>query len=171
MFATVAGVPDNAKKAVVLVDGDEFSVDEATAKAIQLLSRNPKGYFLMVEWDLHPTRPERMLGQAVAFDKLIERTVKELASKDTLVMFAADHSFDFRLRGGKKDKPLVLPENAKESAAAVPANKFDVAVGTAHTGEEVLVAANGPGADRVKGFLPNTALFQVMLNAYGWKER
>ena len=171
LFPSVSDVPDHAKKAVVLVDGDDFKVDEATAKAIHLLSRNPKGYFLMVEWDLHPTKPERMLGQAVAFDKLIERTVKELASKDTLVLFAADHSFDFRLRGGKKDRPLVLPENAKESAAAVPATKFDVAVGTAHTGEEVLVAANGPGSDRVHGFMPNTAIFHVMLNAFGWKER
>jgi alkaline phosphatase len=171
VFSTVAEVPATAKKAVVLVDGDDFRVDEATAKAIQLLSRNPKGYFLMVEWDLHPTKPEHMLGQAVAFDKLIERTVKELASKDTLVIFVADHSFDFRLRGGKKDKPLVLPANAKESAAAVPATKFDVAVGTAHTGEEVLVAATGPGSDRVRGFLPNTEIFQVMMSAYGWKAR
>jgi alkaline phosphatase len=171
VFPSVAEVPADAKKAVVLVDGDDFQVAEATEKAIHLLSRNSKGYFLMVEWDLHPTKPEQMLGQAVAFDKLIERTVKELASKDTLVIFAADHSFDLRLRGGKKDKALLLPENAKESAAATPATKFDVAVGTAHTGEEVLVAANGPGADRVRGFMPNTAIFQVMMSAFGWKER
>ena len=171
VFPTVDAVPADAKKAVVLVDGDGFPVDAATAKAIQLLSRNPKGYFLMVEWDLHPNQPARMLETAVAFDKLIERTVKELAAKDTLVVFAADHSFDFRLRGGKRDHSLMLPENAKESAAAVPATKFDVVVGTAHTGEEVLVAASGPGSDRIRGFLPNTAIFQVMLQAYGWKQR
>ena len=87
----------------------------------------------MVEWDL--IRPSRRLSldRAVTFDRLIERTVKELASKDTLVIFVADHSFDFRMRSGKRGKPLNLPANAAESAAA-PAAKFDVVVGTMHTG-------------------------------------
>ena len=37
-----------------------------------------------------------------------------------------------------------------------------------HTGEEVLVAAEGPGADQVRGFMQNTDLFQVMMRSYGW---
>jgi alkaline phosphatase len=163
-YASVSDIPAGAKKAVALVDGEDFKVDEATAKAIQILSRNPKGYFLMVEWDLHPTKPGRALDTVVAFDRLIEQTVTKLASKDTLVLFAADHSFDFRLRSGKRGVPLTLPADAKESAAG----KFDVAIGTSHTGEEVLVAGYGPGAERVKGFLPNTEIFQIMLAAYGW---
>ena len=32
-----------------------------------------------------------------------------------------------------------------------------------------MVAARGPGAERVRGFFPNTYLFQVMMAAYGWK--
>ncbi len=166
MYATLAEIPADAKKAVALFDGNDFKVDEATAKAIQILSRNPKGYFLMVEWDLHPGNPERMLGTVAALDRLIEATVNGLASKDTLVLFAADHSFDLRLRSGKRDVPLVLPANAKEFAAG---GKFDVAVGTAHTGEEVLVAAQGPGAELVKGFMPNTEIFRIMLSAWGWR--
>lgn len=166
VYNSVAEIPATAKKAVHLMDGEGFKVDEATAKAIQILSRNPKGYFLMVEWDLHPNKVERMLETVVAFDRLIEQTVTKLASKDTLVIFTADHSFDFRLRSGKKGTPLALPANAKEFSAG---GKFDVAVGTSHTGEEVLVAAHGPGAERIKGFLPNTAIFQVMMAAYGWK--
>jgi alkaline phosphatase len=38
-----------------------------------------------------------------------------------------------------------------------------------HAGEEVLVAAEGPGAERVHGFLSNTDLFRIMMAAYGWK--
>jgi alkaline phosphatase len=38
-----------------------------------------------------------------------------------------------------------------------------------HTGEDVLVAAQGPGAERVRGLLSNTDLFQIMMAAYGWK--
>jgi len=165
VYPSLAEIPATAKKAVMLVDS-EFKVDEATVKAIQILSRNPKGYFLMVEWDLHPNQVARMLDTGMAFDKLIEQTVTKLASKDTLVLFTADHSFDLRLRAGRRGTPLAIPANAKEFAAG---GKFDVAVGTSHTGEEVLVAAHGPGAERVKGFLPNTRIFEIMLAAYGWK--
>ncbi len=37
-----------------------------------------------------------------------------------------------------------------------------------HTGEEVLVAAQGPGATRVRGYLANTDLFRIMVAAFGW---
>jgi alkaline phosphatase len=39
-----------------------------------------------------------------------------------------------------------------------------------HTGEEVVAAAQGPGARRVHGFISNTDLFRIMMAAYGWKE-
>jgi alkaline phosphatase len=163
---TVGDVPADARKAVVLVDSEEFRVDEATAKAIEILSRNPKGYFLMVEWDLHAnSNPDRALQAVVALDKLIEKTATTLASRDTLVLYAADHSFDVRLHTGKKGTSLKLPKNAKESAEG----KFDLMVGTHHTGEEVLVAAQGPGAERVKGFFPNAEIFRIMLSAFRWK--
>ena len=165
VYATLGAIPATAKKAVALFDGDDFKVDEATAKAIQILGRNPKGYFLMVEWDLHPTKPEQALKTVAALDRLIEATVTRLATKDTLVLFAADHSFDFRLRSGKPGTPLALPAGAKESAAG---GTYDAAVGGGHTGEEVLVAAQGPGAERVKGYMPNTALFKIMMAAWGW---
>ena len=38
-----------------------------------------------------------------------------------------------------------------------------------HTGEEVIVAAQGPGSDRVRGYMLNTQIFHVMMDAYGWK--
>jgi len=37
-----------------------------------------------------------------------------------------------------------------------------------HAGEDVLVAARGPGAERVRGFITNTDVFAVMRDAYGW---
>ncbi len=37
-----------------------------------------------------------------------------------------------------------------------------------HTAEEVLVAAQGPGAEKVKGMFPNTQIFHIMKDAYGW---
>jgi alkaline phosphatase len=32
-----------------------------------------------------------------------------------------------------------------------------------HSGEQVLVAADGPGAERVRGFLLNTDLFGIVM--------
>ena len=37
-----------------------------------------------------------------------------------------------------------------------------------HTGEALLVVAQGPGATRVRGYLANTDLFGIMLAAFGW---
>jgi len=34
-----------------------------------------------------------------------------------------------------------------------------------------MVAAQGPGAERVRGVLSNTDLFEIMLSAYGWRAR
>ena len=38
------------------------------------------------------------------------------------------------------------------------------------TAGTVRVAAWGPGAERVHGFIANTDLFKIMLAAYGWTE-
>jgi alkaline phosphatase len=149
------------RRAVVLLDSNDFDLEKAIRQATQSLSRNAKGYFLMVECDLHTDKLKRGLDRTLMLDGIIERTVKA-SSGDTLVIFTADHSFDTRLKGGKKGEPLLPPENTP------PAAKPIIRVEGGHTGEEVLVAAQGPGAERVKGFFPNTHLFQVMMAAYGW---
>ena len=161
-------VPSGARRVVMLTDDEGFDVDAATAKAIEILSRNPKGYFLMVEWDLHPSKPERCLDTAVKFDRLIQKTAKQ-TSGNTLVLFTADHSFDFRVLSGKKGSDLILPAGPNVAKnGTLTEDRPAVAVGTGHTGEEVLVAAQGPGSEKVSGVMSNTDLFQVMMSAYGW---
>ncbi len=167
-YDSVAAVPDDARRVVALFDDDDFDVDAATAKAIRILSKNRKGFFLMVEWDLHPSKPARALDTVVKFDHLIQRTAKQM-DKNSLVLFTADHSFDFRLKSGKKGADIALPSAPNVvKKADQPEEKSDVVIGTAHTGEEVLVAAQGPGSERVTGVLSNTDLFGIMLSAYGW---
>ena len=36
-----------------------------------------------------------------------------------------------------------------------------------HTGEDVVLTASGPGAEQVRGFLDNTAVFRIIANALG----
>ena len=44
-----------------------------------------------------------------------------------------------------------------------------IRVDDSHSGEEVPVTAQGPGAERVRGFMSNTEIFDVMMDGYGWK--
>jgi alkaline phosphatase len=169
LFAqSLAMVPATARRVVSIDDDPEIDIEAATARAIEILSRNPKGYFLMVEWDLHPTKPERCLDTVVKLDKLVEKTARQVGN-NTLVMFTADHSFDFRVLNGKKGDRLKLPtaRNVGKDAPAAE-EKVNVAIGSSHTGEEVVVAAQGPGSEKVAGFMSNTDLFRVMMSAYGW---
>jgi alkaline phosphatase len=39
-----------------------------------------------------------------------------------------------------------------------------------HTAEDVPLFAFGPGADHIKGFIPNTQVFSFMMSAYGWPQ-
>ncbi len=165
LHSSLGNVPQDAQRTIVLMDDEDFDLGQATEMAIRILSRNPRGYFLMVESDLHADDIARGLRRTIAFDALIERTV-ERASPGTLVIFAADHSFDLRLQGGgrggrKGDSLLSAP------AGGAPALRRE----GHHTAEEVLVAASGPGSDEVHGFFPNTRLFHIMMEAYGWERR
>ena len=157
--------PPDTPRAVGLTDASDYEVSAAVAGAVGALSRNPKGYFLMVEWDLHTDEVKKGLDRTLVIDKVIREAV-EKAGPGTLVIFAADHSFDIRVRGGGRGRPL-LPEHASgDSTPTDPPLRMD----DGHTGEEVVVAAQGPGARRVHGFIANTDLFRIMMAAYGWKE-
>ena len=174
LLTGLADVTPDARRAIVLHDSAEFDLTRALEVTLRMLSRNRKGYFLMVEWDTHTDNLRRGLDRMVALDRAIEQTA-QAAGPDTLLLFTADHSFDIRVRGGRQGSPLLEGlEEAEASAAAekrrdirIPAVRMD----NGHTGEEVLVAAQGPGAARVHGYMANTDLFGVMMDAFGWKER
>lgn len=159
-YSSLQDISPADKRVIVLMNISDYDVWEATQHALQILSRNKKGYFLMVEWDAHTDNLRRGLEQAIALDDTIRKAAQSV-KKDTLILFAADHSFDVRLRAGKRGEPL-LPGGAAGTGSSV---RMD----NGHTGEQVLVAAQGPGADRVHGFIANTDLFYIMMAAYGWK--
>lgn len=165
LYETAASIPADARRVVALFDGGDFDVEAATSRAIDVLSRNKKGFFLMVEWDMHTNNVKQGLDRAVRLDRVIRQTAVRM-KKDTLILFAADHSYDLRLRGGRRGEPLIPVPNRDSPAADA---KSPLRVDDSHTGEEVLAAAMGPGAERVHGYIANTYLFQVMMSAYGWK--
>lgn len=168
VLSSLSEITPDTQRAIVMLDSAEFDLDQAVEAATRILSRNRKGYFLMVEWDAHTDRIRRGLDRMVALDRAIEATAKT-AGSDALLVFTADHSFDIRIRGGRFGTPLLEGLEAAEAEnpkgpIRIPAVRMD----NGHTGEEVLVAAQGPGAERVRGYMANTDIFRVMMHAYGW---
>jgi alkaline phosphatase len=165
---SLEAIPPDCQRVAILFDKGDFDLAAATQRAIDMLSRNPKGFFLMVESDLHTDNIVQGLERAVVFDRIIQRTAERMKG-DTLILFTADHSYDLRVHDGNRNEPLL---SASEKATATndkDSIRFEnVRRDDDHTGEEVLVTAQGPGAQRVRGFLSNTDLFHIMMAAYGW---
>ena len=167
VLASLDNVPTTASQALVLLDDEDFDLAAAVRIAHRVLSVNPRGYFLMVESDTHTDSIRRGLDRMVAFDQVIASTATAV-SADTLVLFTADHSFDLRVHGGTMGRPLLTGAAAERGGGMDGVRLPHVRMDNAHTGEEVLVAAQGPGAARVRGYLANTDLFRIMVSALGW---
>lgn len=143
---------DKNGKLLALFAGGPYEPEPVVGKAISILSRNPRGYFLMVEWNSHQKDARETLDNTLRLDRCAKRAREATDSRKTLLVVTSDHSFDLRLTKGKIGEDIVS----------------EVKIGGSHTAEEVLVAADGPGAGRVRGFLSNTDIFQVMKSAFGW---
>lgn len=160
-----------SEKGRLVVVADRIDVRAATLRALDELAKGDKGYFLMVEWDAHTPDPLPGLERLVAFDRLIQDVQQRVNLKDTLLLFTADHSFGLRVTGGSASEPLLAgydewKANAKEGD---PVRLKHVLVDDTHTGEPVAAIAIGAGSERVSGFFPNTRLFHVIMDAWGWK--
>jgi alkaline phosphatase len=125
----------------------------------------------MVEWDVHTPDPKPGLEHLVALDKLIKEIQAKVDLKDTLLLFTADHSFALRVIGESSGGSVLAGyDEWKASSDKGPTVHLkSLMVDNAHSGEEVAAVAIGPGSERVNGFFPNTHLFHVMLDAWGFK--
>ena len=172
ILSAMAEVPPDASRAIVLLESSAFDLEAAVRTALRILSKNRKGYFLMVEADVTPIGCAAGSIACSKWTRSIAAAAK-MVKRDTLLVFTADHSFDLRLRGGRLGEPMLDGLEVAEAQAQAEKRR-DVRIPTlrmdnGHTGEEVLVAAQGPGADRVRGYMANTDIFHVMMRAFGWK--
>ncbi|MEZ6963919.1 alkaline phosphatase [Aeromonas sp. S9(2024)] len=136
------------------------SLSEMTAKAINLLSQNSQGYFLMVEGGridhaLHGTNAKRSLTDAVALDEAVKTALGKVDLKDTLIVVTADHDHTMTINGysAKGNKVLDLVKNGDGSTQ----NDVD---GKPFT---TLVFGNGPNRADVR---PTLTSDQVMADDY-----
>jgi len=133
----------------------------SSRKAIEILNKNPKGFFLMIEGseiDLaaHAKDETSLMEETLDFDDAVGE-VLDFAQKDghTLVVITADHETGgIAIVGGSIKAHKVLLD--------FPTNS--------HTAVMVPVFAYGPGAEKFSGIYDNTAFFQKFLTSYGFGE-
>ncbi|ENO3939626.1 alkaline phosphatase [Aeromonas veronii] len=136
------------------------SLSAMTAKAIDLLSKNSQGYFLMVEGGridhaLHGTNAKRSLTDAVALDEAVKMALGKVDLNNTLIVVTADHDHTMTINGysAKGNPVLDLVKNGDGSTQ----NDVD---GKPFT---TLVFGNGPNRPDVRPVLTSD---QVMANDY-----
>ncbi len=157
----VAALGPDVSRIVMLSDDIDFSITEATEQAVARLSRNPKGYFLVVFTESHLTEAKKDLSRIVEIDNAVKET-EQGHENDTLSIFTADHGFFLIMRGEH------LVEN-KKTENGTDVLKL-VTLEDEHTGDAVPVLAIGPGSGRVHGYMSSTDIFDVMMSAYGWSK-
>lgn len=138
------------------------SLQDLTRAAITTLSRNPRGFFLMIEEAAIDRMGHRNLGPLAIkavheLDRAV-RVAREFAEEDgeTLVIVTADHEC-----GG-----LVLdryPDGPFEGDLAMLLRWAT----TGHTEADVPLTAMGPHASRLSGHHENTEVFTAMVEAMG----
>lgn len=132
---------------------------EMTAKAIELLSQNKNGFFLMVEggqidWRAHDNDAAGTIKHMMDFDAAVAKALEFARRKgDTLVIVTADHE-----TGGLT---IIYPD--KDSG-----DKFKCAWSTkGHSGCTVPVLAEGPGAELFGGTMDNTDIPKRIAELWG----
>ena len=82
----------------------EPSLSEMTGKAIDILSNNKKGFFLMVEGGRidqahHDGNAYRALTDAIEFSNAVRTALSKVNTEETLIIVTADHSHTFNIGG------------------------------------------------------------------------
>lgn len=121
----------------------EPSLTEMTEKAIEILAKNKKGFFLMVEAGRidhahHAGNAYRALTETVELSNAVRKAIDMTRSKDTLIVVTADHSHTFTIAGyPERGNPILgLVKHPGASNFATDLN------GLPYT---TLNYANGPG--------------------------
>ena len=128
-------------------------------KAVSILARNPKGFFLMVEGGLidlalHDTNAKRALQEVVAFDNTIKATIAQMQAidpglKNTLIVVTADHDHTLLLNGYARRTGKTTP--TEPGVLGLVRKVSDGSPRVDADGAPYTIIGFGTGENRVKG--------------------
>ena len=157
----------------------EPSLSDMTTKAIDVLSKKEKGFFLMVEGGridhaLHDTNAKRALQDTIAFDTALKTAIDKMKVldpelKNTLIVVTADHDHTLVLNGYAKRTGKTTDSEA--GVLGVVKNYAGNSVGLPTTdanGMPYSIIGFGNGSNRVDG--PRTAIDNAMTSADDYRQ-
>ena len=132
-----------------------YTLAQLTQKAIDALSKDSDGFFLMVEgsqidWGGHDNESDYIVGEVKDFDGAIGKAL-DFAEQDgnTLVVVTADHETGgYAILDGSVDEKTITKTGFST---------------TGHSASMVAVFAYGPGAQDFAGIQDNTIIGQKMI--------
>lgn len=167
VFTEQLPISVSTKKAAIILAEDEMPkmldgrgdfLPRVTKLALETLSKNKEGFFLMVEgsqidWGGHANDAEYLITELVDFDNTIGVALDFAKKhKNTLVIVTADHETGgFTLSRKEKDYNVI---EATFSTGG-------------HSATMIPVFAKGPGEEHFKGIYENTEIFHKMMKALG----
>ncbi len=156
----------------------EPTLAEMTQAALDILERDPDGFFLMVEgaqidWANHGNRlgvdditvdpsapyssPNTQLGETLAFDEAVKKVIDwvnadETRKSNTLIIIGADHETGgFMING---------PYGSSAQAGVAVEGGWTT---HGHTAQDTLIWSQGPGSRYLGRAIDNTEVFDVVL--------
>jgi len=140
--------------------GDLPHLYEMGTAAVEVLSRNPEGFFMMLEGGridhaAHANDLAALIPEVLAFERAVMEVMAGVAQDDALVIVTADHE-----TGG-----LVVDENLGPDTLPL----VSWTTGSSHSGADVPIYVTGKGAEAFRavieaknGTIDNTDIFGVL---------
>lgn len=166
-------------------EGDIYNpvvpLPDMTQKALDVLSKNKNGFFLMVEEEgtdefAHQNNAEKTIKSGQQLDKAVQ-VAKDFAKKnpDTLVIVLADHEtggFTLEEADDKDESGDGISKEDGPFAIYKSDEKFYVDWTTSgHTATDIPVTATGRGAELFTGTFENKEVYTKLMQAMGLKAK
>jgi alkaline phosphatase len=164
------------------------SLADLTTAAIEILSRNPHGFFLMVEESAidrmaHRNNAPLTLKGVLELDRAVQVGLAYASRHpDTAVVVTADHECGGLAVAGSLDQPYPYEPGGglldtllagEDGPFPVAGTDYGFVLGwatTGHTSAPVPITAIGPGTEKLAGVIENTDLFHAMAHSLSLTE-
>lgn len=143
-------------------------LQQMARKALDVLSKNPRGFFLFLEEEgidgmSHENNAHAVIDAGRALDNTVTEVMRFVAGHpDTLVIINGDHetgglsieNYDSDETDPRQDGPFPIPGSKLQFTVDWTTNN--------HSGTDTPLTATGPGSDRLGRVLDNTEVYQAM---------